>query len=203
MATFADFPGTDVPAKPKPAVPTVPALAWEDACPATSGELYDYIELDGVRSPGVVRLSGHKREQNIDVKEAGGLLGAVTTWKGTKVGKFTATFTLIYDPGTGFNDFVLWDEFSDILKSTIPPKSGRRPIAKDISHPDLQRNGFKKAILLSIGELVHDGKGGATVAVDFLEYFPPKTVSVAGVKDSRVDTALDKFNSAKTAWNNA
>ena len=169
----------------EPTIKSEEQLAWDSACPATSGDLYDYVEIDGTRSPGVVKLSGHKREQSLDVKDADGQKGASTTWKGTKVGKFTATFDLAYDPGTGFNDFVLWDQFAKILWSTVPPKSGQKPIAKDISHPDLARNGYRSVILDTMGELVHDGKGGATVSVIFSEYYPPKPAKAAGATGSK------------------
>lgn len=169
-------------------------LAWEDKCPATSGGLYDVIEFDGQESPGVVKLSGHSRVQNIDVKESDGQKGATTTWKGTKAGKFTATFSLVYDPSTGFNDFALWDDFAELLWSTVPPASGAKPVAKDIWHPDLERNGFQSVILDTMGEMVHDGKGGATIAVTFSEYFPPKPAKAStssGSKKSATDGAID------------
>lgn len=169
----------------EPTVKSEEMLAWEAACPATSDDLYDYVEVDGMRSPGVVRLSGHARAQSLDVKEADGQNGASTTWKGSKVGKFTATFSLAYDPGTGFNDFVLWDEFAEVLWSTVPPKSGKTPVAKDISHPDLARNGYRSIILDTMGEMIHDGKGGATIAVILSEYFPSKPAKPAGASGSK------------------
>ena len=158
---------------------------FDSSCPATAGDLYDYIEVGGVRSPGVVRLAGHFRAQNFDVKESDGQKGATTTWKGTKIGKFTATFSLVADFSSGINDFVDWDIFAETLWQTIPPKSGAKPVAKDISHPDLQRNGYQSVILDTMGELVHDGKGGATIAVIFTEYFPPKAAKSGGASGSK------------------
>ena len=169
----------------EPTIKSEEQLAWESACPATSGDLYDAIVVDGVRSPGVVKLSGFKREQSIDVKDADGQKGASTTWKGTKIGKITATFDLAYDPGTGFNDFVLWDQFADILWSTVPPKSGAKPIAKDIFHPDLARNGYRSIILDTMGEMEHDGKGGGSVSVVLSEYSPPKPAKAAGASGTK------------------
>ena len=161
------------------------SLAWEESCPAVAGDVYDVIEFDGQESPGVVKLSGHSRSQNLDVKESDGQKGATTTWKGTKVGKFQATFNLAYDPGTGFNDFALWDDFAELLWSTVPPKSGAKPVAKDIWHPDLERNGFQSVILDTMGEMVHDGKGGATITVTFSEYYPPKPAKPASASGSK------------------
>lgn len=153
--------------------------------PLTDPGTYDVIEFDGVTSPGVVKLSGFEREQNLDVKESDGQKGATTTWKGTKCGKGTATFYLIDDSATGDDDFALWDEFAKHLLSTIPPASGKKPQAKDIWHPDLERNGYHSVILEKMGKLEHDGKGGATVAVDLAEYFPPKKVSTGNSGGSK------------------
>lgn len=184
-------------------------LAWEDACPATSDDLYDSILFDGQNSPGVVKLSGHVRQQNLDVKESDGQKGAATTWKGTKIGKFTATFNLAYDPGTGYNDFVLWDEFAQLIWSTVPPLSGDKPVAKDIWHPDLERNGFKSVILDTMGEMIHDGKGGATIAVTFSEYYPPKPAKPGNASGSKSnsksgsDGTIDALTGYLNTLNNA
>ena len=169
----------------EPTIKSEEQLAWESACPATAGDLYDYIVIDDTKSPGVVTLSGFKREQSIDVKDADGQKGASTTWKGTKIGKITATFSLAYDPATGFNDFVVWDEFAKILWSTVPPMSGDKPIAKDISHPDLARNGYHSVILDTMGEMVHDEKGGGSITVVLSEYSPPKPAKAAGATGSK------------------
>ncbi len=150
--------------------------------PVRDGGIFDLILLGDKASPGTVTLSGHERVQNLDVKESDGQKGASTTWKGTKPGSFTATFSLAIDPIQGIDDFELWDDFAEELWSTIPPKSGKKPVAKDIYHPDLERNGFKAVILQEMGGMQHDGKGGATIAVKLSEYFPPKPVSTGNPK---------------------
>lgn len=149
------------------------------------GELFSRIEVEGAPSPGTVVLSGHEREQSLDVKEGDGQKGATTTWKGTKVGGFTATFFLVYDPASGIDDFAAWDVWVERLWSTVPPKSGAKPVAKDVYHPDLERNGIRAAILKKLGPLVHDGKGGATIAVEFSEYFPPKPVKTGAASGAK------------------
>lgn len=180
------------------------SLSPEDACPATAGDLYDYIVFDGHKSPGVVTLSGHVREQSLDVKESDGQKGATTTWKGTKIGKFTATFELVSD-GTVPNDFTEWDEFAEYLWSTIPPKSGAKPVAKDVEHPDLERNDYKSVILGKMGEMKHDRKGGGTISVDFSEYFPPKPAKASGAAakkgggDPEIDAARAALAAAQAA----
>ena len=46
--------------------------------------------------------------------------------------------------------------------------------ALDIYHPDLAALGITAVCRARIGQLEHDGKGGASVSVDWIEYRPPK-----------------------------
>jgi len=140
--------------------------------PFANGSLYDAIVLGGKRSPGIVTLSGHDRNQKWDIKEADGHGGATTTWKGEQVAQFTASFYLVVDPVQGLDEFAEWDLFAAVIRSMLP-HSGK-PKAMDVYHPDLARNDIKSVEQASIGGLTHDGKGGATVVVKFLEYRPAK-----------------------------
>jgi hypothetical protein len=170
--------------------------------PTTHPDLYDSIEVAGTRSPGIVTLSGHEREMKLDVKDSDGQHGATTTWKGTKAGEFTASFRLIVDPSQLIDEVADWDEFAKVLWSTVPPVSGKAPQAKDIVHPDLQRNGYSSVILRKMGGLVHDGKGGAKVDCVLAEYFPPKPAGASSPKggskktegDKRIDNAMNELN---------
>jgi hypothetical protein len=153
--------------------------------PARDGEVFDSIEFDSVTSPGVCRLTGHEREIKLDVKDSDGQHGATTTFKGTKCGSFTATFTLGWDPAAGVDDFTAWDDFAQRLWSTVPPASGKTPVAKDIWHPDLERNGYNSVILQKMGGMQHDGKGGATIAVELAEYFPPRAATTGSSAGSK------------------
>jgi len=143
--------------------------------PVDNEDLYMSIVLGGVRSPGQVTLSGHDRNQQWDIKQADGHGGASTTWKGENVAQFTATFSLVNDPSTGINEFALWEEFVAVIRSMLPP--GGKPKALDVYHPDLAANDIKSVCQASIGGMQHDGRGGATVVVKFLEYRPPKPKS--------------------------
>lgn len=139
-------------------------------------ELYDVILLGGVASPGEVTLSGHKREEGWDVKEADGKSGASTEIKGHKLAKFTASFYLVRDVAQGIDDFAAWDEFVKIINGTT---SGKSPSAVDVYHPDLAELDppISSVVKGTVGGKVPDGKGGATVVVEFLEYKPPKPKS--------------------------
>jgi hypothetical protein len=131
------------------------------------------IVLGTVRSPGVVKLSGHDREKQWDIKAAKGQTGASSTLGGDPIGSFEAEFFLADDGdnGDGPGDFDKWEEFQRLIESTV---SGPKPVALPIYHPDLSRNKFTEVVCGKIGGMVHDGRGGATVKVKFIEYKPPK-----------------------------
>lgn len=133
--------------------------------------LYDAILAAGVRSPGVVTLSGHDRVIGWDVKEGPGQSGASMTRKGAKPVEFTATFYLVSDQSIGVDQVADWWAFQEVLESTV---SGSKPKPIDIYHPDLAARGITSVVLSSLGGVVHDGKGGQTIAVKLIEYFPPK-----------------------------
>lgn len=131
------------------------------------------IVLGTTRSPGVVKLSGHNREKTWDIKPAAGQTGASSSKKGDPIGQFDALFTLADDGDNpeGPGDFDRWNEFQRLLESIV---DGPVPRALPIYHPDLARNKFTEVSVKMIGGMDHDGKGGATVKVTFLEYKPPK-----------------------------
>jgi len=140
--------------------------------PIDNESLYDAIVLAGKRSPGQLTLSGHDRNQKWDVKDADGSGGASTTYKGEQIAQFTATFYLVKDPVLGIDEFEEWAAFVALIRSSLPNKG--KPHALDIYHPDLATNDIKSVCQASIGGMVHDGKGGATVVVKFIEFRPPK-----------------------------
>ena len=134
-------------------------------------ELYSSIILGTTPSPGQVTLSGHERKEAWDVKSAKGQDGATTSLNGKPIGRFKAKFSLLKDYGADDDQFARWDEFQRLIESTT---NGPKPTALPIYHPDLARNGYTEVTNGGVGGLTHDGKGGATVEVEFLEYRPPK-----------------------------
>lgn len=145
-------------------------------------ELYNKLKLAGVPSPGVVTLSGHKRNIDWDVKAGGAQDGASTTRKGKTPSEFTATFYLVKDLTIELDEFLMWElGFVPVLKATF---DGTLPQAVDIYHPDLALLDIKSVVVKSIGGLEYDGKGGARVSVTFLEYVPPKKKQAAKPKGS-------------------
>ena len=140
--------------------------------PLEQPDLYEKIVLGGDReSPGVVTLNGHDRNSDWDVKAAKGQTGASSSLNGETIGRFEATFTLVEDYYTGVNDFNDWEEFSRYLNTL---KSGPKPIAVSVYHPDLALNGFGEVTIESIGGVLRQSNGTGIVKVKFIEYKPPK-----------------------------
>lgn len=150
--------------------------------PYQQGEDLDYLVLGQLYiSPGLLTLSGHDRVKNWDVQAAKGTTGASSKLNGDPIGKFKATFYLAHDrlADDGTNDFDNWETFQRILEGLV---NGPTPTAIPIYHPDLARNKFTEVSVSSIGGMVHDGRGGATVTVEFIEFKPPKPKPAAGAK---------------------
>lgn len=139
--------------------------------------------LGTATSPGKVVFSGHDRWENWEVQKAKGQVGATSQLNARDVGTFTATYFLAGDDldeeAEGQDDFARWDAFERLLKSLT---SGPTPIALPIYHPDLARNGWTEVSCGGIGGRVHDGKGGCSHTVKYIEFRPPKPKPAAKAK---------------------
>lgn len=141
--------------------------------PYLTDDEHSVIVLGTMRSPGVVTLSGHDRPKDWDVQKAKGTTGASSNLNGDPIGQFQASFYLAddgADPGQP-TDFDLWEDFQRVIESMT---NGQTPAALPIYHPDLARNHITEVSNAGIMGMVHDGRGGATVVVKFIEYKPPK-----------------------------
>ncbi len=143
---------------------------------------FDFLELGGVESPGVVKLSGHDRKVNLDVKAGSGQVGASMTLKDIPPIPFTGTIYMADD-----EDFDDWPAFRDQCESTFIPKLR----GLEIYHPDLASQKITSVTVTSIGGIQHDGKGGRTAVIAFQEYKPPKpktgTVSGSSASKAKAD----------------
>jgi hypothetical protein len=157
--------------------------------PHDNPDAFDHISLAGSKSPGLVTLSGHGLAEKWDVKDANGQDGSSTTRKGKKLAAFKATFFLTKDPAAAVDDFVAWDFFLPVLKSST---SGEVPVGLDIYHPDLAELEISSVVITKIGGKKHDGKGGATVDVEFLQYRPPKKKKATGPSGSKGTSLTEK-----------
>lgn len=137
--------------------------------PVNYEELYSSIIFGQSRSPGRCVLSGWSRTVEWERVSGGGQDGESTKRKGKKGATGTITFHLALDPSDAVDEFTQWTSFQGILE-----QSQDKSIAFDVYHPDLTALGITSLVVESIGQMTHDGKGGATVAVTLLEYRPPK-----------------------------
>ncbi len=147
--------------------------------PTAVPDLYDFIVVQGIASPGIATVSGADRGYKWDVKEAKGSAGATTTFQGDGVAKPKVEFQLWLD-----EHFEAWDTFVQILKAA----QGKNPTVLDVVHPVFQEHEIRSLVVENIGQVVHKGKGLYSITVSFLEYYPPKPKGGSPVASGWVDT---------------
>jgi hypothetical protein len=141
--------------------------------PAEQGEELDYIVLGYTPSPGTCVPTGHDNWKSWDIQAAKGTTGASSNLNGDPIKQFSITFHLTEFTGDGVptGDFENWTAFRKLIESLT---SGPTPIALPIYHPDLAESGITEVSSGGIGAAVHDGTGGKSYTVKFIEYKPPK-----------------------------
>lgn len=141
--------------------------------PFDLGDALDYHTFGTMRSPGVCRIIGADRQLNWDIKEAKGQEGASSTLNGKPLGEFEVEYYLADDGAVsgGQTDFDLWETFQRLVESTV---NGPKPVALPFYHPDTARNHYTEVVLRNMGNMIHDGRGGATIKVKYGEHKPPK-----------------------------
>ena len=159
----------------------------------SNSDAWTHIELAGIRSPGRVVLSNHDRKIGWDIKEASGEDGATTTRKGNPCRSFTATFTLIRNADGSIDQFEEWDSFQALIESTV---DGAKPHALDVYHPSLALLRFRAVTMSSLGGMTIDESGVGTIAVEFIEYNPPKPKPPASTSGSSSKKSDDAFKDA-------
>ncbi len=173
--------------------------------PENGSELWNKLRFGGMRSPGVVRLSGNDLKIGWDNQNATGTSGAITKRINEPLKEFDAEFELSNeDDGFGNSEFDEWDAFQALLESSA---SRDKPAALDIYHPDLARNHITAVTLASISGCALDGKGGGKIKVHFIEFRPPKPAPAAsstkaGPK-SEQDEELDRARAKKALLKSA
>jgi hypothetical protein len=133
--------------------------------PIDNPEAWDKIEVGNQESPGVCKVGEFKRAHEWDIKKGKGTLGGTVTFVGRPPAKGSITFELWLP-----EHFEQWELFRPLLQYD-PTKE--KVSAVDIYHPALADIGLTSVVTEAIGNIVHAGKQLYTIAVDFLEYFPP------------------------------
>lgn len=147
--------------------------------PIDNPALWDFIELGGVRSPGVCTWSGWKRHNEWDRKKGKGTRGSTQTLVQQPEANGEFTFHL-WDNGTiggtGHNHFAEWDAFVPLLKYD-PTK--KKPEAITIYHPALDFIDVHSVVIEDVGPPEPQGEGMYTITVKMSEFFPvPPKASV-------------------------
>lgn len=141
-------------------------------------ELFDKVIINGMTSPGFVRITGAKRAVDYDTKKGVGNDGAPVSFLSSPEVKFQMTFELFVDPVAGIDAFSDWVPFRAMLLESM---AGAKPKALQISHPDLTPLKITNCVISSIGNLQYGGKGDATVVVEAIVYRPKRVVTTTAV----------------------
>lgn len=152
-------------------------MSGEGMLPYWYDEEYSVLILGDTVSPGKFTiLSGAGKPKNWDIQAPKGTTGASTRLNGDKPRLIKTRFDL-----TTQADFDAWESFARLIDSMT---AGTAPFALPVYHPDLARANVTEVTNGGIGDAVHDGRGGVSHTVDFLEYKPekPKTAGKPAAK---------------------
>lgn len=149
--------------------------------PIENPEAWDKVEIGQQESPGVCKVGDFKRAHEWDIKKGKGTIGGTVTFVGRPPAKGTITFYL-----WEAEHFEEWARFRPLLQYD-PTKAA--VTAVDIYHPSLADIGINSVVTESIGAIQHEGKQLYSIAVDFLEYFPPPKKSAVGTPTGSKSTA--------------
>jgi hypothetical protein len=139
----------------------------------------DVLEIAGIRWVGRFVISGHDRPQTWNVQNAKGQKGATSTHEGEGIAKFKLRLQVADDPSIPVDEYAELDKVLAMIDSTT---SGPTPFALPIYTRDLARNRITAFSNGGIGGMVRDGKGGAYVDVDCIEYRPPQKKATGSAK---------------------
>lgn len=128
--------------------------------------------------PGLTTISDNPRVIAYDDKEADGQNGASTTRKGEALKTFTSTHYLTDTPWPASavpvqegrlyeNDFSQWEGAELLLRQSY---AGEKPLALQVYHPDLERQGINAATVREISGTTDNKDGSGVIAVKWKQY---------------------------------
>ena len=161
----------------------------------------DYIVLDGVKSPGVVEISGAALKRKWDKRKGYGTTGGTLVYAGDDLSDFDATFTFWqWDDGQKEE----WQAFAQAVLVKPPAAKGAKsvqPKAQRIEHWQVNDPpvSITSVVVSEVGQPdTKDETGIVTVKVKFSQYRAPAAAlgkpngtSVPAVK-KKPPTALDQ-----------
>lgn len=152
--------------------------------PATHPDIFKALIIGGAFTPGVVTLSGHDRKEQWEKSKAKGTTLPTTVNHGRDLMQFTATFDLADD-----EDLDGWEA---LQKQLLSMTGSSKTKALGVYHPDLVSQQITDVVVVSIGGLTHDDRGGAKASVVFLEYRPPRPKPAAKPQARTGVTTVDR-----------
>ena len=154
--------------------------------PLDNPALYDVFRLGGVRSPGLCKFDPPPvRDQGWDVQTAGATKGAGLARRTMPPVRFKVAIYLWKDENV--DHFAGWDDWKRLL---LVSSKSTGATALDINHPlcSALQPPITSVVVGPYNEPVPDGKGGATITIEFIEYRPPKTSAVVKPGGSTVSS---------------
>jgi hypothetical protein len=134
--------------------------------PIDDPELYEYVVLEGQRSPGLAIVAGAANTAEWEkVKGKGSDWGSLK-YNGEGLAEFTVDFRA-WEP----EHFVEWESFGLRFKR---PASGTEPKAKDIAHPWLDELEIGSVVVGVLPQWTALGGGLFSRVVKFIQYRAPK-----------------------------
>lgn len=157
--------------------------------PIDDPDLYDFAIVDGTVSPpiDVDGIEGFGIQNKLDTKEPDGASGAVTTFKGQKVGQGSIRF-IMYTA----DHFADWEAIAPSLKTKREAKE-----VITILHQDLLDQGYSMFHIEEIGAR-QGGWGGtpSTRTIKLMEFSKPKPAS--GTPEKAKDSAALSLHTPET-----
>jgi hypothetical protein len=146
--------------------------------PEAWGTLQVLLNGGWVYLPGETTISDNPRVIGYDDKEADGQNGASTTRQGEKLKTFTSTHFLVdtpWPPGAAEvqegrlyeNDYSQWQGAELLLRLSY---AGEKPLALQVYHPDLERQGINAATVRVIGGHKDNKNGSGTISVKWKQH---------------------------------
>lgn len=179
---ITDTTGAEYFFEPSPATSDV--AHWADGT-----DLWDRARIGDNDLPGVVKISGIKRAQKIDVKTAKGKNTTKVTLNGYDPAKFDMNIRLVTS-----DDKDAWDGLRETLE---PSPTKERPTPYNVDHPALKMRGIGALIIESIdGPDLDEKIGVVTIILHCMEWqldfdVQVKSTTPTGAKGDRPRTTAD------------
>jgi hypothetical protein len=144
----------------------------------------DYVVLNGLRSPGIAKVTGATDKRKWDVQIGVYGSGAITIYRGREISRFTVNITLV-----SADDWLGWAKWRKLVAR--PPNGTFIRTAMTIEHPWLRMLGIREVNVEEVGQPEENEETGAwNIAIKFLEFRLP-TPSFAKPEGAKVKETDD------------